>query len=219
MDYETLDILYHSRKTLLDILEGRGYNVTPFSKFGPFEVGVMAAAGNGAFRMDLERPAEAAMDTGMTKCRVEFVPKLKLRLPGYMSGITDAEESDAVNPTTTELIVLTLEPIVDAFHAIAIRYLLEMNLHVSFYQANTIVNNPLKHTLVPKHELVPRDTHDEFLKSIRTTSKMNLPIIRFHEDMIARIMCLSPGDIVKITRPSPSAGVYTSYRVCALTPG
>jgi DNA-directed RNA polymerases I, II, and III subunit RPABC1 len=215
MDYETLDVLYHSRKTILEILEGRGFNITPFSKFGPFEIGAMAAAStNEAFRMDLERPAEAATDTGKMKCRVEFTQKVKLRLAGYMNAITSPEESDPVDPETTELIVLTLEPIVDAFHSIAATYMATKKMHVSFFQAHTLVQNPLKHVLVPKHEIVPRDTHTEFLKSIRATSKAQLPLIRFHEDMIARIMSLSPGDIVKITRPSPSAGVYTSYRVC-----
>ena len=43
---------------------------------------------------------------------------------------------------------------------------------------------------------------------------MNLPMIRFHEDIIARILGLVPGDIVKITRPSPQSGEYESYRVC-----
>jgi DNA-directed RNA polymerases I, II, and III subunit RPABC1 len=131
-----------------------------------------------------------------------------------MSRITDPEESDPVDPETTELIVITLEPIVDAYHAIAASSWATKKLHVSFFQAHTLVNNPLEHTLVPKHELLPRASHTEFLKSIRATSKSQLPIIRFHEDMIARIMSLTPGDIVKITRPSPSAGVYESYRVC-----
>ena len=214
MDYESLDVLYHCRNTILDILEGRGFNVTPFRKFGPYEIGVMAAAGNEAFRMDLERTAEAAGDTGMVKCRVVFVQKVKLRLNGFMSAITESEEEDDVDPETTELIVITLEPIVEAFHSIAATYMHKMKLHVSFFQAHSIVNNPLKHVLVPKHELLPREKHDEFLKSIRAKSKSNLPFIRFHEDMIARIMALSPGDIVKITRPSPSVGVYVSYRVC-----
>lgn len=214
MDYEALDVLYHSRRTLLEILEARGFNVAPFRTFGPFEIGAMAAAGNGAFRMDLERSAEAATDTGKMKCRVEFTPKVKLRLAGYMNAITDPEESDPVDPETTELIVITLEPIVEAFHFIAATYMAKKNMHVSFFQAHTLVQNPLKHVLVPKHEIVPRDSHPEFLKSIRANSKTQLPLIRFHEDMIARIMALSPGDIVKITRPSPSAGVYESYRVC-----
>jgi DNA-directed RNA polymerase subunit H (RpoH/RPB5) len=33
--------------------------------------------------------------------------------------------------------------------------------------------------------------------------------------MVARILGLLPGDIVKILRPSPSAGEYISYRICS----
>jgi DNA-directed RNA polymerase subunit H (RpoH/RPB5) len=216
MDYETLDILYHSRNTLLKILAGRGFNTKPFEKFGPFEIGAMAAAGNAAFRMDLERPTDAATDTGLTKCRVEFSPRIKNRLPGFMNGLTDTEENDdAVNPETTELIVLTLDPIVEAFNTMAFLTFSTKGIRVSFFQVDSLVNNPLEHSLVPKHERVPSSEHTAFLKSIRATSKSVLPLIRFHEDMIARIMCLVPGDIVKITRPSPSAGEYISYRVCA----
>jgi DNA-directed RNA polymerase I, II, and III subunit RPABC1 len=72
----------------------------------------------------------------------------------------------------------------------------------------------MEHVLVPKHEVVPEDKHDELLKTYRMKSKTNLPIIRFHEDIIARILGLIPGSIVKITRPSPSAGEYVLYRVC-----
>jgi len=214
MDYETLDILYHSRNTLLKILAARGFNTKPFEKFGPFEIGAMAAAGNAAFRMDLERSAEAATDTGLTKCRVEFSPRIKNRLPGFMNALTDTEENPDAVGTDTELIVLTLDPIVEAFNTMAF-ITFSKGIRVSFFQVETLVNNPLEHSLVPKHERVPNSEHATFLKSIRATSKTVLPLIRFHEDMIARIMCLVPGDIVKITRASPSAGEYISYRVCA----
>jgi DNA-directed RNA polymerase subunit H (RpoH/RPB5) len=88
------------------------------------------------------------------------------------------------------------------------------SLHISFFQAHTIVNNPFEHVLVPKHELLPASEHAEFMKTNNIKTKANLPFIKFHEDMIARCMGLSIGDIVKITRSSPSAGEYVSYRMC-----
>ena len=60
-----------------------------------------------------------------------------------------------------------------------------------------------------------KSTLSELLKTFNMKTKTNLPIIRFHEDIIARLLGLIPGSIVKITRPSPSAGFYTIYRVCA----
>ncbi len=110
--------------------------------------------------------------------------------------------------------IVTLEPVVETFHAYALQEFKANKLRVSFFQAHTLVNNPLEHVLVPKHEPVPAADHDAFLAAHKIKSKRNLPHIKFHEDMIARILGLVPDDIVKITRPSPQAGEYVVYRLC-----
>jgi DNA-directed RNA polymerase subunit H (RpoH/RPB5) len=220
MDYESIEVLYMSRKTLLKILAGRGYNTTPYEKFGPFEVGTMAVAGPPAFRIDLERTADAAAtDNGLQRCRVEYaIPKIKNRLPGYMRELTNLDENEnAVDPATTELVVITLDPIVDTFHHCAFEYWQTIKLRVGFFQAHSLVNNPLDHVLVPKHEKMPTSQHTDFLRQKKIISKHTLPTICFHEDMIGRLLGLVPGDIVKITRPSPSAGEYVFYRHCKYT--
>jgi hypothetical protein len=214
MDYETLDVLFRSRKTLLNILAMRGYATKAYEKFGPIEIAAMAAAesGGAAFRMDLERAADKHP---ISKCRVEYsIARIKNRLPGFLDAITEEGNDSAVNPENTELIVIVLEPVIETFHIASMTALASKSLHVSFFQAHTIVNNPLEHVLVPKHELLPSSEHAKFLADNKIKSKANLPLIKYHEDIIARIFALVPGDIVKITRPSPSAGEYISYRVC-----
>ena len=214
MDYETLDVLYRSRKTLLKLLAMRGYNTKLYEKFGPIEIAAMAAAEatGGAFRMDLERAAD---QNPINKCRVEYsLIRIKNRLPGFLEALTENGNTSAITPDTTELIVIVLEPVIETFHIASMTALASKSLHVSFFQAHTIVNNPLEHVLVPKHELLPHSEHAKFLADNKIKSKANLPLIKYHEDMIARIFALVPGDIVKITRPSPSAGEYISYRVC-----
>ena len=217
MDYETLNVLFLSRKTLLKVLADRGYNTKPYEKFGPIEISAMAAAsvgagGAAAFRMDLERPDSV---DGITKCRVEYsINRVKNRISGFLGGIAGEDVEGAVVPETTEVVVVLIEPVVEAFHTAAASALATKSLRISFFQAHTIVNNPTEHILVPKHELLPASEHADFLAKNKIKSKANLPLIKFHEDMIARVMGLQPGDIVKITRPSPSAGEYISYRVC-----
>jgi DNA-directed RNA polymerase subunit H (RpoH/RPB5) len=217
MDYETLNVLFQSRKTLMKLLENRGYNMKPYEKFGPIEIAAMAAAstgsaGTGAFRMDLTKVEKGP---GITNCRVEYsLNRIKNKIPGFLDALTEEGNEAAVNPATTELIVILLEPIVESFHIAALTIYSSKGLRVNFFQAHTIVNNPTEHVLVPKHELVPSSEHAEFMATNRIKSKTQLPLIKFHEDMIARIMGLLPGDIVKITRPSPSAGEYISYRLC-----
>ena len=214
MDYETLHILFRSRQTLLKLLADRGYNTKPYEKFGPIEIAAMAAAGANAFRMDLER---AGTSSPITKCRVVYsINRVKNRLASFIDEQINAESDDAVDPAMTELLVILLEPVVESFHAAALNvYAKKKKLRISFFQAHTIVNNPMEHISQPKFEKMPSSEQAEFLQKNMVKSIANLPLIRFHEDMVARIMGLLPGDIVKITRPSPSAGEYISYRVCS----
>jgi DNA-directed RNA polymerase subunit H (RpoH/RPB5) len=165
-------------------------------------------------RMDLvrETPVEGALE----KCRVEYaLPRVKNRIAGFLKGLLDNEDEDQnVDPATTEVMVITMEAIGDTFHAAALNQWNTNKLRISFFDARTLVSNPLEHFLVPKHELVPQDQHKSLLERYNCKSKLNFPMIRFHEDIIGRLIGLIPGDIVKITRPSPSAGEYIVYRVC-----
>ena len=207
-----MDIILRSRKTLLDILEAKGYDISRYTKFGPFEIETMMSQDKEkTLRMDFERVLEEGT-SAPTKCRVEYaIPKVKNRLPKYLSTLLDDE---TLEPETTEIIIITLESIGDTFTGAALKLWNAQNLRISFFDARTLVSNPLNHVLVPKHEQVPQSLHEEFLKKFHLKTKMNLPMIRFHEDIIARILGLVPGDIVKITRPSPQSGEYESYRVC-----
>jgi DNA-directed RNA polymerase subunit H (RpoH/RPB5) len=235
MDYETLYTLYQSRKTILNILAGRGYDTAPYEKFGPVEISAMANAGGAAMRMDLEKKGGAVADaatgegdatlgavaagTGPTKCRVIYaLTRIKNRMATFMSELLDEEKGDPVDPATTEvMVILAADVMAEAFHTIALTSYANksLRLRISFFQANQLVNNPLEHTLVPKHEVLPRAEHEAFLAAHKIKSKANLPIIKFHEDMIARVLGLLPGDIVKISSFSPAAGEYLKYRVCA----
>jgi DNA-directed RNA polymerase subunit H (RpoH/RPB5) len=217
MDYETLTVLLQSRKTILSVLAARGYNTKPYEKFGPIEIAAMAAAastpaGAGAFRMDLERQAEP-----IRKCRVIYsLDRVKNKIKPFLDRLLDTEEnSDAVNPTDTELVVMLIEPVAETFHVAALNIFASKKLRVNFFQAHTIVNNPMEHVLQPKFEVMPKSEQAEFLKTNMIKSVGNLPQIKFHEDIVARVMGLLPGDIVKIIRPSPSAGEYISYRICS----
>ena len=205
--------MYRSRITLLDILKEQGYDTTQYEKFGPWEITAMAV-GNTPLAMSLTKK-EQSEDSPYTKCRVVYsLQKLKQRLQSFINNLVDKESPDKVAVENEEVIVIVLEDVGEVFHKEAYSALKRHNLKIRFFKAHTLVYDPRSHTLVPKHTKLPPSEHAEFLKSNYIRSKSNLPVIRFHEDMIARIMGLVPNDIVKITRPSPSAGLYDVYRVC-----
>ena len=222
MNYEAVDVLYRSRITLLEHLEATGYNTAPYSKFSPKEIAEMIKAGPvagapPALSMELiKKPSaegEAEAEAPYDKCLVVYtIGKIKQKLQAFTKKIIDPEEG--FDSATTELIIVTLEPIAPNFNAMAFQlWMAEPRTKVRYFQAAAIVNNPLKHMLVPKHEKVPADQEEGLLKSLHAT-KAQLPLIRFHEDPIARILGLVPKDIVKITRPSLTGGEAIGYRLC-----
>ena len=213
MSVEDIDILYRSRITLLNILKEDGYDTSQYENFGPWEITAMAV-GNTPLAMSLTKKQQTG-DSPYTKCRVIYsLQKLKQRLQSFINNLMDPDSPDRVDVKTEEVIVILLEDVGEVFHKEAFSALKRHDLKIRFFKAHTLVYDPRSHILVPKHSKLAASEHAEFLKSNYIRSKSNLPVIRFHEDMIARIMGLVPNDIIKITRPSPSAGLYDVYRVC-----
>ncbi|PNH06992.1 DNA-directed RNA polymerases I, II, and III subunit RPABC1 [Tetrabaena socialis] len=86
------------------------------------------------------------------------------------------------------------------------------NIHV--FDVNELQFNVSRNALVPKHEPIRNEADiDAIIKSSRVKSKFNLPLIH-NTDPMARYLALKPGELVRITRLSPSAGEYVSYRCC-----
>ncbi len=75
--------------------------------------------------------------------------------------------------------------------------------------------NIFKHELVPKHEILPPEEAKELLDKYRT-KVYQLPQIKA-SDIVAIAIGAKPGDTLKITRRSVTAGKYISYRY--VTPG
>jgi DNA-directed RNA polymerase subunit H (RpoH/RPB5) len=70
-----------------------------------------------------------------------------------------------------------------------------------------------KHVLVPRHTIMPKSEVDALLKELMIKSKLQLPSI-LETDAMARYIGARPGDVVRIERPSPTAGETLFYRHC-----
>jgi DNA-directed RNA polymerase subunit H (RpoH/RPB5) len=207
-----IDNIYRSRMNLLDILESRGYNVDKYRKFSPAE------AAEAAITFPSLNFKVSKKDDESKVCDVRYANPSRQKLDTFFDDIDDDVAEN------TEVIVMMIGPVVEAHHVTALKQYMKMKddgskerrkLRVSFFSIYMLVVNPMKHQLVPKHEIVPQDTHKVLLDSMYITSKTKLPEIKFHIDPIARCIGAIPGDIIKIIRPSQSSGESIIYRVCA----
>ena len=69
----------------------------------------------------------------------------------------------------------------------------------------------LDNYLVPKHEIVPKEQVEELLKRLGTDAK-KLPKFIVDDPIIAEIEA-KPGDVIKITRFSHTAGKAVYFRI------
>lgn len=213
-----IDNIYRSRLTLLDILKERGYDVSKYEKFSPAEATAAASSFTGlSFHV-----SKADNEKKQCHVRYENISQQKLKGP-YFTDLVPDEDCDNV-----EIIMMMSTHVTDTHHGISLKEYMKLKeepnekgikerrkLRVSFFAIEMIVINPLRHVLVPKHELVPEEEHPALMDRLYVTSKSKLPEIKFHLDPIARCIGAVPGDIVKITRPSASSGEAIIYRVCA----
>eukprot|EP00798_Chlamydomonas_sp_ICE-L_P019639 gene19639-26325_t len=82
------------------------------------------------------------------------------------------------------------------------------------FHIKELLFNVSNHEKVPKHKVV-KDAQDveAIMKKYNIKSKPHFRLIHA-SDAMAKYLGLQPGDLVKITRPSPTAGEYNYYRIC-----
>jgi DNA-directed RNA polymerase subunit H (RpoH/RPB5) len=209
---EVLDLLIRSRTTLLEILEDRGFDIASYKDESPEDlITKSSTALTNEIELELMKIQVKHKETEQQAFVFYWMGSVKQKrktmfpLPEEL-GVKDGDD----------VIIVLNEPIHDEFHLIAIRR--RDHEHISFFNIRNLISNPTKHVLVPPHRKLTPEEAEEVRKEyfIDTKSSSKPPDIKYHRDMIARIIGLRVGDIVEITRPSITAGESKYYRICSV---
>lgn len=85
--------------------------------------------------------------------------------------------------------------------------------NVRIFDVNLFTNNILKHSLVPKHNVIRSVKGVQEILTKCNCTVHQLPIL-LKNDNIAKILRVTPGDICSIERNSRKSGTYQFYRIC-----
>lgn len=219
------DVLLRSRTTVLEMLDARGYDVTPFSKVTGEHLHKLIS-NEKALRIDVKHKVDKEREATVHYIILDKIKQYAVN--GTLMDMLEGESADdkwKMNSKMTEVIFLykmgdsktgdaANAENVDPYDKFAYEAYKSKGYKIQFFPIQRLVNNPLKHVLQPKYEVLQKDQEEEVMKHWFVREKSQLPIIKFHNDPVARFLGLLPGNIVKIVRPSPTAGEYITYRVC-----
>ena len=95
-----------------------------------------------------------------------------------------------------------------------LKLLYALKLNIQIFDIKELQFNISKHILVPKHEIIKDEKKiSDLIQKYCVKNKQQFPHI-LKSDPMSRYLGLKSGDMVKITRISPTAGEYVMYRCC-----
>lgn len=214
---DTIDLIIRSRPTILEILNDRGYNVEPYVGISPEEIFTFAISEHQEllnFKVSKKEGSAAPVE----RARVVYLVAASIRqkIEAQINKFFDDKNPDPINPAEEELIIILSEPPHEAFHIQAAKQWLSKKARINFFQLKNIISNPAKHVMVPPHRKLSPEEVTDLMAGLHLKSTSELPHIKYHMDMQARVLGLVPGDIVEIRRPSETCGEYIYYRKCVI---
>jgi DNA-directed RNA polymerase I, II, and III subunit RPABC1 len=203
---QVISNLFRSRKILLELMKERGYNISSQENFTENEIRVMAQQKQLDF--ELENPNKDK------KVFIKYLISTKIRNTSLKNYLTEfLEENPDIDPVSTDFIIIlkdkpneSLLKVVDDFYS-------EKQIYINLFYIKSLLFNILKHEYVPDHKIISEEIFRDMKNIYNLNSRYQLPIIHRH-DAVSNVLGIRPGEVVKITRPSKTAGQYVSYRCC-----
>ena len=219
MEPTTADILIRSRQTILDILEDRGYEVTPYRNISPEQILTLAEGHGRALDIYVNKKegdgVTAVCDRAVVVYQLQdrIRPKLGTFTRDIYEIPVDSSDHSEIKKTD-DLIVILNEPYNEVFDKVSLQMWQSQKARLTFFHIKQVVVHLGRHDLVPIHRKLSVEEAKELMASLNVNQKSKFPLIK-HHDIQSRILGLVPGDFVEIQRPSPTAGIVRFHRICA----
>jgi len=217
MSTSLISQVIQSRKNVLEIMEKQGYDTTGYANFSANEVYAMVSNNQLDMLLEMKQNSDDTSATANTKkIYIRYYLSKAIRPANLHEIISDLFVlTDTLKTTDTLYIIIKDEPNDTLINEIKQIWETE-KIHVIVENIKRLQFNILKHVKVPEH-IVIGDINSEEVKEVMKKHNMNKiedfpEISRF--DPVAKAICIRPGEVCKILRPSKTAIITNYYRVC-----
>jgi len=204
--------IYKARKTILELMDKQGYNVSDYNNFSINEVNSMKL--NNQLDMLLEKKTD---ETGSIKNKrkiyIRFYLTKMIRPANIQEMIDDLFNLEEILTKDDTLFIITKDEMNETIIN-ELKHIWEQDgIFIVIENIKRLQYNILNHILVPSHEIINDKEVEEVMQKYNIKHKTEFPeISRF--DPVARVIGLRPSDICKIIRPSKTAIKTPYYRIC-----
>jgi len=200
--------LFRIRKTLAEMLNDRGYNVTKEEL--EMTIDQFKETYGDTSRENLTMlAAKKDEKESDSQIFVFFAEEARLGVKTIKQYI-DRMEKDKIKKA-----ILVVQDKITPYAQQVLRTMAsqkdENKLVLEEWKEAELMVNITRHVLVPKHVLLTKEDQHDLLKRYKL-KQTQLPRIQVN-DPVARYYGLVKGQVVKITRPSETAGRYVTYRL------
>lgn len=209
-DTEHFTSLYKGRTNLIDMLMEQDYNVDEYYGFKTNELHALLKNQQLDMLMEQSTRKEKLYVKFFEMCEKKPKTLSKQVITDMIEDLYSLEEILGKNDT---LMIIANSEANDTIKS-HVRHVWEKDhIHVVVIQIKALQFNILKHSYVPPHRILSKEEKENVYTKYNIRHDDHLPeLSRF--DPVAQIICLKPGQVCEILRPSKNAIETPYYRFC-----
>ena len=206
-----ISFIYKSRLNILRLMSNLDYNTKDYTNFSTIEVNTMFQ--NKQLDMLLEKNEEDNKTKRKNKIYIRYYLAKTIRPQNIQEIIDDLFNLEEVLTKDDTLLIITKDEPNQTLVNVVKHIWEQDNIFIVLQNINRLQFYILDHTLVPSHRILTDDECKEIQIRYNITDKTQFPdISRF--DPVALAICIRPGQICEIIRPSKTAIQSKYYRIC-----
>jgi len=203
--------IYKSRNILLEILKDRGYSVDDYTDFSVTEV--QAMYNNKELDMLLEHSTEKKSNGENKKLYVKYHLSTRLGSSHIYDYVDDLFDIEEVLTSEDDLIIISKDKTNQTIRDLVEQLFIKDKKFVNIYNFHDYLFNVLDHEMQPTFRILSKDEKQEIMNRYNIVEDKEFPdISRF--DPVSQAIGARPGQLIEITRSSPTAVKSLYYRIC-----